>query len=105
MYALIDSERTTPTDPLSETRQLFAQACEEAEIKCRVLNRRSIENYFSDRAVKAVKGEKYQALGEYERLKDAPLAWAKAENWRIAREMTREELESTDDLGTFLESL
>jgi len=70
-----------------------------------VLEWRSIENYFSDRAVKAEKGEKYRALEPYEKLNQVSPAWGKAENWRIARQMTREELESTDDLGTFLKSL
>jgi hypothetical protein len=43
-------------------------------------------------------------LGPYERLKEAPRRWNKVENWRIARKMTKPELEATD-LGQFLKSI
>jgi len=49
-------------------------------------------------------GSKYSALQPYERLEDASLRWAEADNWRIACEMSRAELEATD-LGEFLQSL
>jgi hypothetical protein len=102
--ALIDSERDAPNAPLPANRQAFHKTCQGVGIRCHVLKRRAIENYFSDRAVKAVKGEKYQALGQYEALKAAALPWGKEENWRIAREMTADELAATD-LGEFLGSL
>ncbi len=51
-----------------------------------------------------VKGDKYRALSPYEKLKEASPSWAKQENWRIAREMIREEIEKTD-LGEFLNTL
>ena len=102
--ALIDSERDAPDAALPPDRQGFADVCKDIGIPCHVLNRRAIENYFTDRAVKAIKGEKYQALDPYQKRGDAPLAWAKEENWRIAREMRPEELQSTD-LGQFLQSL
>ena len=57
-----------------------------------------------DRAIKAIKGEKYQSLGPYDKLSSASLSWGKQETWRIAREMTLEELDQTD-LGKFLSSL
>ncbi len=102
--AVVDSERAAPRAALDPRIERFAQACANADIRCRVLERRAIENYLSDRAVKQVKGEKYRALEPYERLKDLPHGWAKAENWRIAREMTVEELHGTD-LDDFLSSL
>jgi energy-coupling factor transporter ATP-binding protein EcfA2 len=102
--AVIDSERTAADSPLSSDRQAFANTCQRASIDCHVLDRRATENYFSDRAVKAVKADKYRALEPYEALKDVPCGWAKAENWRIAREMTLDELEGTD-LGEFLVAL
>ena len=101
VYALIDSERTGPSDPLAKDRAGFQAACQRVGITCHVLDRRAIENYLPDRAVKKIKGDKYRALGSYELLKAASSPWAKAENWRIAREMTREELEQTD-LGQFI---
>ncbi len=104
MFALIDSERPGKDIVLGAERAAFVKACEEAGITCHVLERRAIENYFSERAIKKVKGEKYRALQPFEKLEEVSPAWSKAENWRIALEMTREELEATD-LGTFLASL
>jgi hypothetical protein len=43
-----------------------------------------------------VKGPKYKALGEYQKLNEADLPWSKSENWKIAREMELSELEGTD---------
>ncbi len=102
--ALIDSERTSPNLPLDTTRAAFVDTCKRVGILCHVLERRAIENYLTDSAIKHVKGEKYRALAPYEPLKSASPAWAKAENWRIAREMRKEDLQGTD-LGGFLDSL
>lgn len=102
--ALVDSERSAKDGKLEPKRQAFADACQRAAIRCHVLKRRAIENYLSDRAVKKIKGEKYQSLEPYQRLKDAPHSWAKSENWRIAREMTKDELGPTD-LGEFLSAI
>jgi hypothetical protein len=63
-----------------------------------------MENYFTDKAIKEFKGSKYQELKPYEKLEDAQYQWGKAENWRIAQKMTKEELDNTD-LGEFLASL
>ena len=82
-------------------RKGFLKACENVGIKCHILERRAIENYFSERAIQAVKGEQYRAIEPYQRLKDTSPCWSKEENWRIAREMTKEEFEDTD-LGKFL---
>jgi len=102
--ALIDSERKSSNDVLSKDRQDFSDNCIKANIDCRVLERRALENYLSDRAVKVIKGDKYQALTPYEKLGEALLSWGKQENWRIAREMNLEEINNTD-LGEFLQSL
>jgi hypothetical protein len=102
--ALIDSERTQAGAVLGADRQAFADCCSKLNIPCTVLERRAIENYFPDRAIKGAKGDKYRALGAYERLKELSPAWGKQENWRIARLMTRDEVRDTD-LGGFLEGL
>ena len=102
--ALIDSERKSPDEALSADRQAFFNNCKEAHIDCHILKLRAIENYFSDRAVKDIKGEKYQALTPYEKLEEASPSWGKQENWRIAREMNPEEINNTD-LGKFLQPL
>ena len=102
--ALIDSELKSLDDTLCKDRQDFLNNCKEANIDCHILERRAIENYFSDRAIKVIKGEKYQALTPYEKLEEASPSWGKQENWRIAREMNLEEINNTD-LGKFLQSL
>ncbi len=103
--ALIDSERSALGEQLCPQRQAFQNVCAAAKIDCHVLARRATENYFSDRAVQAVLGSNYTALGKYERLGDRPqLGWSKSHNWRIAREMTLQDIEGTD-LETFLTAL
>jgi hypothetical protein len=101
---LIDSERATADAPLTRDRQAFVEKCEALGFSVHVLERRALENYLTDKAIKRVKDNKYSALAHYELLKDHAPAWAKNENWRIAAEMTRLDLNATD-LGRFLESL
>jgi ABC-type cobalamin/Fe3+-siderophores transport system ATPase subunit len=102
--ALIDSEKQNEGAPLDLNRQGFLNACEKTGVSCHILKRRAIENYLSDRAIKTVKGEKYRALTDFEDLKNPSPSWSKSEDWLIAREMTKEELMTTD-LGEFLEKL
>jgi ABC-type cobalamin/Fe3+-siderophores transport system ATPase subunit len=103
-FALIDSEKSSPGDELGRDRAEFVAACERVGITSHVLERRALENYFVDRAVKSVKGDKYRALGPFELLRDAEHPWGKDENWRIAGAMLREELEGTD-LHAFFEKV
>jgi predicted ATPase len=104
VLALIDSERDSSDNPLSSDREAFVRNCRDIGINCYVLQRRATENYLSDEAVKRSKGDNFRALMPFEKLKkDAP-SWNKAENWRIALEMSLEELMLTD-LGKFLESI
>ncbi len=102
--ALIDSERTAAGVPLDKARQEFVDACGRTDVLCKVLDRRAVENYLSDRAIKLDRGAAYHALGQFEKLGDASPNWDKAQNWRIARLMTKDELDATD-LGPFLASL
>jgi ABC-type cobalamin/Fe3+-siderophores transport system ATPase subunit len=105
VYALIDSERTQAGEAVAADRQGFADACSKLKIPCHILERRALENYLPDRAIKAVKNsDKYRALAPYEILKGANPAWAKEENWKIARSMTRDDLNGTD-LDAFLDKL
>lgn len=104
VFALIDSERASSEAPLDPDREEFVETCEKVGITCHVLDRRATENYFTDEAVKNIKGSEYQALDPYQSLKESSRGWSKAENWRIAREMTKEDLTATD-LGKFLDSL
>jgi hypothetical protein len=102
--ALIDSERIAAPNPLAAGRGAFVEVCAKVGIPCHVLERRAIENYLTDSAVKKVKGEKYRSLKPYEKLGDVSPAWGKAENWRIAREMSEADLANTD-LAAFLTCL
>lgn len=102
--ALIDSERNSADEEIPRNRRDFAEKCRQAKINCCILERRAIENYLTDRAIKIIKGEKYSALGPYTKLEQSGLPWAKEENWLIAGEMESAEFLDTD-LGMFLGSL
>ncbi|NJD78916.1 MAG: hypothetical protein FIB08_17790 [Candidatus Methanoperedens sp.] len=102
--ALIDSERSSSGARLSHNRMAFVEICKKIGINCHVLERRAIENYFTDRALKNAKGEEYNALQFYQKLGDIKPSWSKHENWRIAREMNLNDLNATE-LGDFLRDL
>jgi predicted ATPase len=104
VFALIDSERTSAGAAISSDRGEFQARCQAAQISCTILQRRAIENYLSEQAVKTIKGDNYRALGPYEDLKAVSPAWAKEENWKIARAMSISDLDSTD-LKDFLQGL
>lgn len=101
---LIDSEREQRGAPLSVERSAFLRNCESLNFRCHVTEYRATENYFPTRAVQAVKGAGFLGLEPFEQLSTAGRPWTKADNWRIASAMTREELEATD-LGAFLASI
>jgi hypothetical protein len=104
MYALIDSERDAAGAPIAQDRLDFKAGCDARGIPCHILDRRALENYFTDKAVKAALGSSFTALTDYELLKSHPNAWAKTYNWRIAGELTRDELDPTD-LGQVLRGI
>ena len=101
---LIDSERERKGAALTDERKAFLKDCQKLGFKVRATDRRAIENYFTESAVQAVKGPNYRALAPYERLTDADLSWAKRDNWKIARSMTKDALMRTD-VGKFLKPL
>jgi hypothetical protein len=78
--------------------------CGKQHIPVCVLQRRATEHYLSERAIRVVKGANYAALTPYEERKSHTPVWPKDENWRIAREMTWDEVRDTD-LGRFLDEL
>lgn len=102
---LIDSERDQENGQIPHDRQAFVKDCEVLSYKVHVTAKGAIENYFPEHAIQSVLGSKYHALQPYEKLKKAPNGWNKMDyNWRIAKEMTIEELLATD-FGEFLNSL
>jgi AAA15 family ATPase/GTPase len=101
IFALIDSEKDAVDKPLETSRQKFVANCKDVGIECHVLEYRATENYFPERVIKIVKGDKCRMLEPYEKLDDR---WAKTENWQLAQEMRKEELEATD-LGIFIKKI
>lgn len=101
VYALVDSERDAAGGLPSESRRDFEKICNDLKIPVHLTDRRALDNYLTDRAVKAVKGPGFSALTEFAKLRDMPNGWGKSENWKIARAMTWSEIESTD-VGQFL---
>ena len=101
IFAIIDSEKKGPDQELNDIRQQFHDMCTEIGINCHVLKKRSTENYFTNDAMKKVMGDNYNALEPYQQVPDG---WDKNMNWRIAREMTLEDLSKTD-IGEFFKLL
>jgi ABC-type Na+ transport system ATPase subunit NatA len=104
LFALVDSEKPSPTAALQPDREDFKRICQGVGIDCHILERRAFENYLAEPAIQRVKGNHYRQLGHYDLLKDANPKWNKNENWRIASEMTWDDIKDTD-LGKFLEQL
>jgi predicted ATPase len=103
--AVIDSERPSANAALATNRAEFYAACRNANVPCHVLERRAVENYFPEAAIKRIKGPKYRALGPFERFSDVPLEWSKdRDNCNVALEMSIDDLGVTD-LREFLLSL
>jgi ABC-type cobalamin/Fe3+-siderophores transport system ATPase subunit len=103
IHYLIDSERAEKRADLSKNRQGFVDLCTSLAIAGHVLERRALENYFTEEAVRRAFGESATALGPYEK-KGTAQGWPKTHNWRIAALMSRSDLDGTD-LGEFLDGL
>jgi hypothetical protein len=102
--ALIDSERTESNGPIAPERLAFRDACERANIACHLTDRRAIENYLPDHAVKRALGNSYRSLQPFERLAELENGWAKRDNWRIAQALTHTDVDGTD-VGDFIAGL
>lgn len=102
--AIIDSERGSRDADPDREHTAFGRVCHELGIRCHILQRRAIENYFPDAAVKRAMGDRFRALDEFERLQEVEPGWRKRENWRIAQEMRLDDIAGTD-LGQFLQEI
>jgi energy-coupling factor transporter ATP-binding protein EcfA2 len=100
VFAVIDSERRAAGATIEAGRKAFTDNCARLGISCHVLERRAIENYLPDRAIKKAMGPTYRALNPYEGRQGLRL-WPKKDNWKIAHRMERADIEATD-LGKFL---
>jgi energy-coupling factor transporter ATP-binding protein EcfA2 len=101
---LVDSEKSDASAAPSERRLRFQESCKKLGFDVCITERRAIENYFSDRAVKAALGASFQSLGPYDLLSDSSNGWRKSESWKVARQTNFEELRQTD-LGNFIERI
>lgn len=101
---VIDSEKSHHGQQLDRSRSDFVRTCESLGIEVHVLERRATENYFTQSALDRAFGPGRTALGPYEPLAKGHSGWSKRENWTIAAEMSKGEIESTD-LGSFLGGL
>lgn len=102
--ALVDSERTSPECEPKRERREFQKVCERLGIELCITERRALENYFSDNAVKLAIGQNYSALAPHQALGESDHGWSKTDNWKIARCMRFEDI-ATSDLGKFVLSL
>src|SRR5262249_9844386 len=98
---LIDSERGAAGGPLGENRQALVDLCQKLGINGHVLDRRALENYFTDAAVKRAFGSSASVLGSFDK-KGTSQNWPKTNNWRAALEMSKSDIDGTDR-GQFLE--
>lgn len=104
IHVYIDSEREANGASLAIDRQGFLEKCKAFGIYACASDRRATENYFSEKGITKALGPGYQALSPFQRLKDAAKPWHKSSNWKIAREMSFDEIENTD-LGKFLATI
>lgn len=102
--ALVDSERTSPAGTPARNVIAFDEVCQSLGVPCHILNRRAMENYFPDAAIKRVLGPAFSAIDPFTKLCDHSKPWHKSENWRIAAETAFSEIEDTD-LGRFFAQL
>jgi hypothetical protein len=101
--AVIDGERASESAAVSQARLGFKASCEKLGIRCHILERRSLENYLTEGAVREAMGSAFTSLTAFQSLGDIGPSWPKEANWRIASRMRSADLESTD-LGKFLRS-
>jgi len=98
IFVLIDSEKNF-ADKINLQRNKFVAMCQDLFGKNHAIQtkRRATENYLTARAIAAMKrSDKYRALEPFENSENYPMFWGKNENWKVAAEMTKQELEGTD---------
>jgi len=96
----IDSEKESETDSVEPRIVEFKKGCKNLGIEITISDRRSIENYFPEAAVKKVN----PGASSLEPHDPIPTGWSKQANWKIAQETNPTDLEGTD-LHSFLKSI
>ena len=105
IVAIVDSEKIELDGQPSPSRLAFEETCKKLGYRVLLTERRATENYLTEAAIKSSLGEKYCALGHYEKIQvKKEHNWSKADNWRIASKMSWEDIADTD-LGKFLKRI
>ncbi len=109
-FILIDSERKSKNSDPDPAHEIFYRRCQQAKVYCIMLERQAMENYFTPRALREVFGAEripqHFDMDPYKPLTHQGMRWFdKAMNRKIAKAMTREEIESYPDLKAFFEEL
>lgn len=107
-FVVLDSEKRSARDAGDQSHYRFAERAKRAHVYSLVLERRAIENYFTPRALRSVfrgrvpkhfENRPYRLLGHQ-------LRWYEKEhNRRVAKAMTRKEIESYPDLRRLFATL
>jgi ABC-type cobalamin/Fe3+-siderophores transport system ATPase subunit len=104
VFAVVDSERTAANADAKSNRVAFAATCKNFDVRCSVLERRSIENYLDQPTARRVLSKPNAVdFGHYS-APDGTWSWNKERNWRIAEEMSLEMIAGTD-LDLFLQAV
>ncbi|MGM9516960.1 ATP-dependent nuclease [Roseateles sp. DB2] len=104
VHALVDSERASEGAEPIKARRDFKASCEQLEINCHVTERRAIENYFTETALRSEFGDDKAALGWFDPMPSNNSFIGKSDGWRVARRMFKEDLDATD-LGAFFQGI
>jgi ABC-type cobalamin/Fe3+-siderophores transport system ATPase subunit len=99
---VFDSERTSASAPLAQKFENFKTRAEEIGYSVYATDLHSTENYVSQAALDTVfPTQNFRALGPFEKFDKTKPHWGKSENWKLFREMSREDVEKTG-IGAFL---
>lgn len=106
LFALIDSERKSAGESPEAGHSAFKLACDATGVKCKMTEKRALENYFTAGALESVFGAASKPIEDFETVDEwnrrCGLSWGKsAHNWKIASAMQLCDFEETD-LGQFL---
>jgi hypothetical protein len=100
IFVLIDRE--TESEHITEPKRVaFVKRCKELGFECCMTQRRALENYFTDDAVKAAIGPQARALTAYEKFDGANTGWGKGDGWKIAKAINWPDICETD-FGQFV---
>ena len=99
---IFDSERTSENAPLAQKFEDFKIRAEKLGYLVFATDLHSTENYISQSAIDTVfPTHGYHALGPFEKFDKTKSHWGKGENWKLFREMSRDEIERTG-IGSFV---